>query len=335
VIGAPPVERVRTGLNLTGIARFLLVERTALLLILLGGLIAFNAHYVEDFFSWVNLAGSTAFAVEVGILALAQLIVIVTGNGAIDLSVGSAVSLASVFFGELVTKYDLGLGPAVVLTLLFGLFLGSVNGFFVAVAGLPALIVTLATLFAYGSIALVITNTVPISDLPPRLYDLGLYWHSIPRQTLLVYVPVIVLVWLLLRFSVFGRHLYGLGTNALASRFAASPVVLARFAAFAISGLLAGVVALVTSARFASARPDAGMGLELQSITIAVLGGVAITGGVGTVPPVVIATLLITLVNNGMNLGGIDPIWQQAALGGILVGSALLNSFALRRYGAR
>jgi ribose/xylose/arabinose/galactoside ABC-type transport system permease subunit len=326
------MRRPRVELSWSAFLRFALVERTALLVVLLGGLIAFNAKTVADFFTYSNLAGSTEFAVEVGILALAQLLVIITGRGAIDLSVGSAVSLASVIFGELVTKYDLSLWPAVILTLVAGVCLGSVNGFFVAVAGLPALIVTLATLFAYGSVALVITNTVPISDLPPRLYDLALYWHGIPQQTLLVYLPVIALIWLLLRFTVYGRHLYDLGTNALAARFAASPVVLARFGAFALSGFLCGVVAIVTSARFASARPDAGVGLELQSITIAVLGGVAITGGVGSVPPVVLATLLITLVNNGMNLASIDPIWQQAALGGILIGSALLNSFAQRRY---
>jgi ribose/xylose/arabinose/galactoside ABC-type transport system permease subunit len=334
MIDVPVARRPRFVLTLPALLRFLLVERWVLLLILLAGLIAFDGAYVADFLTYGNLAGATAYAVEVGILALAQLLVIVTGRGAIDLSVGSAVSLASVFFGELVTKFGLSLGPAVILTILFGFFLGSVNGFFVAVVGLPALIVTLATLFAYSSLALVITNTVPISSIPSRLFDLALYWHQVPRQTLLVYIPVIVLVWLLLRFTVFGRHLYGIGTNAVAARFAAGPVVLSRFAAFAISGMLAGIVALVTSARFASARPDAGVGLELQSITIAVLGGVAITGGVGTVAPVVIATLLITLVNNGMNLAGTDPIWQQAALGGILIGSALLNSFASRRYGA-
>ncbi|RDI75815.1 Ribose/xylose/arabinose/galactoside ABC-type transport system permease component [Gaiella occulta] len=334
MIQARAGRRPRVDLSPSALLRFLLVERTALLLILLGGLVAFNASFVVEFFTYNNLVGSTAFAVEVGILALAQLIVIVTGRGAIDLSVGSAVSLASVFFGELVASHRVGLWPAVLLTVLFGTFLGAINGFFVAVAGLPALIVTLATLFAYGSLAVVITNTVPISDLPPRLYDLALYWQGIPRQTLLVYLPAIVTVWFMLRFTVFGRHLYGLGTNALAARFAAGPVVLGRFSAFAISGMLAAIVAIVTSARFASARPDAGFGLELQSITIAVLGGVAITGGAGAVPPVVIATVLITLVNNGMNLASIDPIWQQAALGGILVGSALLNSFAQRRYGA-
>jgi ribose/xylose/arabinose/galactoside ABC-type transport system permease subunit len=328
-------ERFRPELTLSAVVRFLLLERAVLLVVLLAAVVAFNARYVDDFFTFVNLADSTAFAVEVGILAIAQLIVIVTGRGAIDLSVGSAVSLASVIFGELVTKFDLGLWPAVALTLVFGALLGAVNGFFVAVVGLPALIVTLATLFAYGSLALVITDTVPISDLPPRLYDLALYWHDIPRQTVLVYVPVIVLAWVLLRFTVFGRHLYGLGTNAVASRFAASPVVLARFTAFAISGLLAAVTAIVTSARFASARPDAGAGLELQSITIAVLGGVAIIGGVGSVVAVVVATLLITLINNGMNLAGIEPIWQQGVLGSILIGSALLNSFAVRRYGVR
>lgn len=103
-----------------------------------------------------------------------------------------------------------------------------------------------------------------------------------------------------------------------------------RFAAFAVSGLLAGVAAIVTTARFASARPDAGYGYEFPAITMAVLGGVSITGGVGGV---VMATLLITIVNNGMNIAGIDPIWQQLALGLILIGSAILNSFAQRRYG--
>lgn len=333
MIGVPAAVGQRIQPGLKTLLRWLLVERAALLGIVLLALVVIDGTLVADFLSFENLAGSTAFAVEVGILALAQLLVIVTGRGAIDLSVGSQVSLASVFFGEMISRFGLPLAPAVGLTILFGLLLGSVNGFFIALARLPALIVTLATLFAYSSLALVVTGTVPISNLPPPLYEVANYWHGIPVQTLTVYVPIVILIWLLLRYTVFGRYLYALGTNAVATRFAGGPVVAARFAVFAIAGILAAIVALVTSARFASARPDAGAGLELQSITIAMLGGVAITGGVGSVPPVVIATILITLLNNGLNLAGIDRIWQQAALGGILIGSALLNTFVARRRG--
>jgi ribose transport system permease protein/erythritol transport system permease protein len=326
---AEPVRRREV--DLRALARQALGDRAALLALMIVVVITLNTNLVVDFFTLDNIAGSTEYAVEVGILALAQLIVIVTGRGAIDLSVGAMVSLASVMLGGLAVNAGLPLVPAVVLTVLGGALLGAVNGFFVAYVRFPALIVTLATLNAYSAIALATTDTVPISDLPEPLYDLAGRTGVFPTQTLFVFLPVALLVWLVLSRTAAGRYVYGVGTNARAARFAGAPVAWTRFWAFVASGALAGVVAVITSARFASARPDAGAGLELQAITIAVLGGVAVTGGVGTVPGVVLAALLVALINNGFNLGGVDTIYQQGTLGLILIGSALLNEWLKRR----
>lgn len=311
--------------------RAVLVERAPLLLVLIILAIVVNSVLVPGFFSYYNLVGSTTYAVEIGLLALGQMLVIVSGGGAIDLSVGSAMSFASVFFGLAVTTGDINVWLAAILTALFGLLLGAINGFFVTVTKFSALIVTLATLYAYGAIPLLLTNTKPISDLPPSLLFLTSSVKGIPMQTLIVYLPIVVIVAFLLMRTVVGRHLYGVGTNEIAAKFALTPVQWVRFWAFAISGMLAGVAAVVSTSRFASARPDAGTGLELQSITVAVLGGIAITGGVGGVVGVVLATLLIALVDNGLILANVQSTYQIGALGFILVGSALLNEFVRRR----
>ncbi len=313
--------------------RLVLTERPLFLAVLMILTIGVNAAVVADFFTFNNLAGSTAYAVELGLLSLGQMIVIITGAGAIDLSVGSMVSLSSMFFGLVVTRGHLNLWLAAVATLGFGVLLGSINGVLVTAFRFPALIVTLATLYAYGSIPLVLTGTVAISNLPADLYQLTNSVGGIPLQVLVVYLPVIVVVAFLLRRTVVGRHLYGVGTNPVAAQFAVTPVAWTRFCAFATSGLLASMAAVVATARFASARPDAGVGLELQSITVAMLGGVAITGGSGTVSGVVLATLLITIINNGLNLANVQATWQLGALGLILIGSAILNRMVQRRFG--
>ncbi|MBX6764910.1 MAG: ABC transporter permease [Rubrobacteraceae bacterium] len=301
------------------------------MLVLIVLAIVVNSIIVPEFFSYYNLIGSTTYAVEIGLLSLGQMLVIISGGGAIDLSVGSMVSFASIIFGLAVTDGHLNVWLAAVVTVLFGLLMGSVNGFLVAKMGFSALIVTLATLYAYSAIPLVLTNTKPISNLPQSLLFLTSSVKGIPMQTLIVYIPVILILAFLLMRTVIGRHLYGVGTNATAAKFALTPVQWTRFWAFAASGLLAGMAAVVTTSRFASARPDAGVGLELQSITVAVLGGVAITGGVGGVVGVVLATLLIALVDNGLILANVQSTYQVGALGFILIGSALLNEFAGRR----
>jgi ribose/xylose/arabinose/galactoside ABC-type transport system permease subunit len=312
------------------IRRFL-ANRELLLVLLLVLLFVFASWLIPNFFDYYTLTGSTAFMVEIGLLAMAELVVIVTGRGAIDLSVGSMTSLASMMLGISLAQWGLPLVLAVPFTLLVGMLLGMVNGFFVTVLRYPAIIVTLATLYAYQAIPLVLNDTRPISELPPGLYALSTYVRGFPLQVLIVYLPVVLILGFVMRRSIIGRRLYGIGTNDVAARFAGIAVNRARFWAFATSGLLAGLTAIVTTSRFASARPDAGSGMELQAITIAILGGVAIAGGAGTVLGVFLATLLITFVNTALNLQGAPTIWQVGVLGMILISAALLNSFTRER----
>ena len=146
-----------------------------------------------------------------------------------------------------------------------------------------------------------------------------------------------MVVWLLVNRTVYGRKLYAVGTNDVAARFANIPVRRSRLLAYLASGLLSGIVAVVTVAQFASARPDAGSvgnGMALPAITIAVLGGVAITGGVGRVAGVILAALLVVWLNAGILLafeGSDGSQFQLFALGGLLILSALLNAYSTRR----
>jgi ribose transport system permease protein/erythritol transport system permease protein len=284
------------------------------------------------------LASSLESVVPLCILGLAELLVIVSGRGGIDLSVGAMVSLVGMTFGLLVGHWPLWI--AMLGALACGALLGVVNGFLVARLGVPALIATLATYYAFSSLALVINNNAPISTPSvQQLHSLtsatGLL--SIPLQVFTFLLPCAVLAWLLMNRTNYGRRLYAVGTNEAAAFFAGLPVRGIRFRAYVLSGLLSGVVAIITVAQFASARPDAGTvgnGMALPAITIAILGGTAITGGIGRVGGVVIASLFVVWLNAGILLAFEDSRgsqYQLLALGTVLIASALLNRVTLTR----
>jgi ribose/xylose/arabinose/galactoside ABC-type transport system permease subunit len=296
------------------------------------------------------LASALDTMVPLCLLALAELFVIVSGRGGIDLSVGSIVSLSGMAFGVLVGQWQWPILPALLATVAVGAVLGAVNGLLIAYLGFPALIATLATFYAYGAVALLMNNNAPISTKPiqelhsiTRPISIPLLGDSIPDPPLQVatfLLPVGLVVWLLVNRTVYGRKLYAVGTNDIAARFANIPVRRSRLLAYLASGLLSGIVAVVTVAQFASARPDAGSvgnGMALPAITIAVLGGVAIAGGVGRVTGVLVAALLIVWLNAGILLyfeGSQGSQYQLFALGAVLLVSALFNALVLRRRGA-
>lgn len=294
------------------------------------------------------MASSLINLVPLAMLGLAQLVVIVTGRGAIDLSVGSMVSLVSVVFGFAHGMWGVALVPAVILAVLAGGVLGLVNGVLVAYLGFPPLIATLATYYAYWSLAIVISGQQPISS--PEIQALYGASRSVPIPGLqgilppiplgifLFLLPTVLLVWYLMNRSPDGRRLYATGTNHVAATWSGISVAGIRLRAFVISGLISGLVAVVTVSQFASARPDAGnsaSGMALPAITIAILGGVAITGGIGRVAGVVLAALLVVWLNAGILLlfpGNQGAQYQLLALGVILVFAALLNGYTNRRY---
>lgn len=295
------------------------------------------------------LAATLISAVPIAMLGLAQLFVIVSGRGGIDLSVGAMVSLVGMVFGFLYGLWGVPLWLSVVLAVLAGGVLGAVNGFLAAYVGFPGLIVTLATYYAYSSIALVVYDGQPVNS--PEIQDLystaqavevpllGPWLPRIPLGVFLFLIPTVVVVWYVLNRSPYGRRLFAIGTNDVAARWAGVDVPWVRMRAYIASGMISGLVAVVTVGQFASARPDAGVsgsGMALPAITIAVLGGVAITGGIGRVSGIVLATVLVVFLNAGVLLlfsGNIGTQIQLLALGSVLVFAALLNGYTNRRYG--
>ena len=330
--------------------RIALTERVALLAVLLVVVVAVfrwqgQNQYLVAPYDLPYLMSALESMVPVCILAVAQLFVVVSGRGGIDLSVGGIVSLAGMVFGFLVGPFGWEVAPAAGAAVAAGALMGALNGFLVAHVGFPALIATLATSYAFGSLALLSNDNAPISGGPVQeLHELtrsvpvpGV--GNLPLQVLTFLLPAVVLAWLVLSRSTYGRSLYSIGTNDVAALYATQPVRRTRFLAYVVSGLLSGVVAVVTVAQFASARPDAGSagnGMALPAITIAVLGGVAIQGGTGRIGGVVVAALLVTWLNAGILLafeGSEGSRYQLLALGLVLVASAVLNTVALRRYG--
>jgi len=236
-----------------------------------------------------------------------------------------------------------------VLAIIVGGFCGAINGALVSYIGFPPLIATLATYYAFRSLALVISDQKPINS--PEIQEfysaaqsielpvIGGTLPLIPLGIFTFLIPCVVVVWLVLNKTTFGRRLYAIGTNDVAAAWSGINVKPNRMAVYVLSGVLAGLVAVVTVAQFASARPDAGTsgnGMALPAITIAVLGGVAITGGIGRVSGIVLATLLIVWLNAGILLalpGNDGTQFQLLALGLVLIFASLLNGITKRRYG--
>ncbi|MET0933379.1 MAG: ABC transporter permease [Mycetocola sp.] len=295
------------------------------------------------------LAASLINAVPLAMLGLAQLLVILSGRGGIDLSVGSMVSVTGIAFGMSYGLWGWNLVAAMIFAVVLGGILGGVNGLLIAYIGFPPLIATLATFYAYRSIALVWSGQKPVNSAEIQAFysaakaiELPVIGGSLPLIPLGLFtflLPVIVIVWILLNKTTFGRRVYAAGTNDTAAVWAGVNVRPNRLLVYILSGVISGLVGIVTVAQFASARPDAGTsgnGMALPAITIAVLGGVAITGGIGRVAGVVLATVLIVWLNAGILLAfpGNDGVQVQLlALGLVLVFASLLNGLTKRKYG--
>ena len=332
--------------------RVALTERVAALsvltivMVLTFNILGANGHLYAPFDAAYAASSLQAF-VPVALLALAEMFVIASGRSGIDLSVGAMVSLAGFVFGYLVQVAELPVLLAAVAAIAAGGLAGTINGVLVGYFSFPPLIATLATSYAFASITMVASGQAPISG--PRVAATNSLTANIavgggiliPVQLITFFLPAMIVSWFMLKKTTWGRSLIAIGTNDVAARYAGQNVKGIRCSAYAASGVLSGLAAVVNVAQFASARPDAGTsgsGMALPAITIAVLGGVLIQGGLARVSGVVVGALLITWLNAALLIsfqGSFGPRSQLLALGTVLIGSVLLNSFAARRYQLR
>lgn len=324
-----------------GILDKIIMDRPLFLLVLLLLIFIIFSAVIPRFFSVYNIFNMSKYGVEIGLLALAETLVIISGGGGIDLSVGSMMTLTTVFLGHMTIRMGINVWIASIGAICGGALLGLLNGALINFTGILPLIVTLSTMYAFNSIALVISGGMPMPGVgdtlrfPESFFILGQseLFGGIPFQVIVIFIPITLLLWFLLSRTVFGRYLYAVGSNSKAAHFTAIRVNYVRLWVYVASGTLAGVAAVIKASRVASASPDAGLGTELQAITIAVLGGVNIMGGEGKVAGTFLSIAIITMIYNGLDLGGVHSIWQIGTLGLILIFSVLLNQFLIRRRG--
>lgn len=249
-------------------------------------------------------------------IACGMTFVILTGG--IDLSVGSIVAFAGVILGMML-KADVPVLAAVVVCVLLGGLCGLVNGLLVTQVNLPPFITTLGTMSIARGLALYVTGGRSISGFGGKLSAIGSgALLGIPWMIILMAITF-ALGMFLLRYTRAGRYIYAIGGNAEATRL--SGIRTKRYTAlvYIVSGLTAGIAALMLTARLDSAQPVAGQSYELQAIAATVIGGTSLDGGEGRLSGTIIGALIISVLNNGLNLLNVSSYIQQIVIGLVII----------------
>jgi ribose transport system permease protein len=296
-------------------------------LIIVVGMMAIS----DAFASYKNVFNTTRNFAFIGIMALGQVVVIITGG--IDLAVGSVMGLSGIVFGMAMAAGH-SLWASAALGLAVALAAGAVNGYLIAYLGLSPFVVTLGMLSVARSLALVVSNNQMVYQFGPDeqlLFALG------GGETLGVANPVLILVGLtlvfgfLLNFTVWGRHIYAVGGNPQAARLTGLAVERIKLSAYLLSALTAGIAAILTIGWLGSVTNALGLTYELRVIAASVIGGANLLGGEGTAYGALIGSALLEIIRNSLLLAGVDPYWQGTFIGLFIVLAVLLERIRGRR----
>lgn len=275
-----------------------------------------------------NLLNMIAAVSTLGVVAAVQTVVIISGG--FDLSVGSTAALTSVVAAQFLVST--GNEPAAIVgTLLVGMAIGAINALLITRLRVNPLIATLAMLSVVRGAALVWHNALTLQYPDRYLGFMGrerigdLVPTSVP-----IMIAVFLLVWIVLRYTGLGRYVYAVGGNPRAAFLAGIRVERIRFVVYIASGFAAGLAGLVIASQLIAGSPTAAPGLELTSITAAVLGGASLSGGQGRVWGTLIGALITGTLTNGLVLLGVSSFWQMIVLGAVLVVAVSLDQFRLQ-----
>jgi ribose transport system permease protein len=283
-------------------------------LVVVSTLMAFAS---PNFFSLDNLLNVLRQVSIVGILAVGMTFVILTGG--IDLSVGAVMALVGTISAGLIVNYGVPAELALSLGLLLGLTIGLFNGALVAWGKMPSIIVTLATMGMARGIGLIYSGGYPISGIPSWISWFGVGRIGVVPVPVVAMLVIYAIAWIVLERTPFGRHVYALGGNETAARLSGVKTRLVKLVVFGIAGLTSSLAAIILTGRLMSGQPNAGVGFELDAIAAVVLGGTAISGGRGLILGTLIGAVLLGILNNGLNLMGINPYLQDVIKGAIIL----------------
>ena len=329
---SPPRETTRHALDI--LLRFQSVFGLIVILVL-AAILSPVRNGANVFLEPRNLLNIVRFASENGIIAIGVTLVILTGG--IDLSVGAVLALCAVGAAAFMTRYDLDTAPTVLLVLALGCFVGIVNGLVTTRFNIQSFITTLAMLGVARGVASLWSGgyAIPLAfgegvGLAPPSFK-AIFGGQVNLTGLEIPAPVFyflgvgLIASFLLRRTGFGRHVYAVGGNETAARLSGVNVDRVKVIVFAISGLLAGLAALLHAALVNQGSHIDGSGYELNAIAAVVIGGTSLFGGEGTIVGTIIGALLMAVIRNGLTLMHVTAFYQQIVIGVVIILAVLID----------
>jgi len=283
------------------------------------------------YFSLANIKSIFSNLGISGIIAIGLTVVMLTGN--FDISVGSVLGIVAVVCAKLynIEGVSLPLPIVIIAALLVGIVIGALNGFLVTFVGINSIIATLGTLAMLRGLAyLFATESSRIYSKPFIFIGRGYLFKHIPL-TFAYIVVILVGMYLVLRFTKFGRNIYSIGANSYVSRLAGIGIRKNVFIAFIISGITSAIGGLLMASQLAFGQGSFGVGFEFKILTICILGGISLAGGRGTLVGVFVAILILGSISNGLALIDVPVSWREAFQGIILITAIIVDSIRIRR----
>lgn len=283
------------------------------------------------FASQKNILNLLRQSAIIGIISAGMSFVIISGN--FDISVGAVAALSGAVVMKLIAS-DMNVASALVIALAASALIGAVNGFLVAKVNIPSLIATLGMVGIVKGVMLILTGGYPITQTVPLLDAVGNgYFLGVPFPVLLFALAILV-SYIALTKTRFGRHVYSVGGNKEASRLNGIHVESAVLKVFMINALLAGLAGIVLAGRMGTASPAAGDGYDMDAIASVVIGGTSVAGGSGSVLKTVIGVLMMSVINNSFNLLGVDMYFQYIFKGCIILIAVGADSYGKKKLAA-
>jgi ribose/xylose/arabinose/galactoside ABC-type transport system permease subunit len=301
--------------------------RSLIILILLGALFTILSPYFLKLQNFANI-GTQIASIAIG--AFGMTFVITTGG--IDLSVGSTLALTSIFTGILLSTYGWGLVPTLIIILVAGSIMGAVNGVGVVYLKIEPLLMTLATMFIYRGLGLLLTGGRPVpinSDLFKTIFAEGTI-IGIPNPVIIT-VVLLMFCWFLLSKSIFGYNVRAVGGNSEAARVAGINISVTKMVTYLFMGLMAAAAGFITSARLAHGIPTIGETFALDTIAAVILGGTALAGGRGTIMGTIVGAMIMGVLNNGMTLLGAQYYTELIVKGIVICIAVVLDNLTRKK----
>jgi len=313
-------NKAKTGMNKDAFRMFMGKYGIAVILFFMMVLIAI----IEPSFRSANNMMNVATQVSINAMIAYGVCLALTTEG-IDLSVGSQLALVSCILGHTIVNMGFNVGMAIVTALVVSTAWGVLNGFFIAKFDMFPFVVTLSTQLIIRGLAQVVSGgqAIPITnDAFKAIYSTKIGPLPFP---ILVLILVTIIMYVLLHWTKLGRYIFAVGDNVNAAIASGVSVMRTKLCVYAISGFLAGVAGVIFTAKTASGQANIGVGYETDAIAACVLGGTSFSGGIATVPGVLIGIFIIGFMYNGMNLIGIDSYYQSMTKGAVIILAILFD----------